>query len=97
MDLLEMAKAMLERLGYKVIASSNPDEAIKIAREKSDEISLLVTDVIMPTMNGNVLLKKVKIECPSLKSLFMSGYTEDIIGKHGVVGTELVLFKNLFP
>ncbi len=85
-DLLDMAKAMLERIGYKVITSRSPEEAIKIAREKSDEISLLITDVIMPTMNGQVLAKKIKIECPSMKSLFMSGYTADIIGRHGVMG-----------
>jgi PAS domain S-box-containing protein len=70
---------MLEMLGYTVLAANSPDEAIHLAREYAGEIHLLLTDVIMPKMNGLDLAKNLLSAYPHMKLLFMSGYTADVI------------------
>jgi DNA-binding response OmpR family regulator len=81
-----MATAMLERQGYTVLAAATPDEALRIATAHSGPIHLLMTDVVMPRMNGAELARHVLARHPDVKRLFMSGYTADIIAHHGVVG-----------
>ena len=83
--LLEMTTLMLESQGYTVMAASTPGEAIKLARECRGTIDLLLTDVIMPEMNGRDLAKNILSIYPGLKRLFMSGYTADVIAHHGVL------------
>jgi PAS domain S-box-containing protein len=82
---LTMATKMLTRQGYPVLAANTPGEAIRLAREHAGEIHLLVTDVVMPEMNGRVLAKQLLSRHPRLKRLFMSGYTADIIAHRGVL------------
>jgi CheY-like chemotaxis protein len=76
---------MLEHQGYTVVAASTPGEAIRLAREHAGEIHLLMTDVIMPEMNGRDLAKNLLALYPDLTRLFMSGYTADLIAHHGVL------------
>jgi PAS domain S-box-containing protein len=83
--LLELTTKMLKRQGYRVLAASTPGEAIRLAREHSGEINLLMTDVIMPEMNGRDLAKNLLALYPHMKRLFMSGYTADVIAHHGVL------------
>ena len=83
--ILGMTTMMLERLGYRVVASGTPGEAIRLAQEYAGEIHLLVTDVIMPEMNGRDLAKRILSIHPHLKCLFMSGYTANVIAHHGVL------------
>ncbi len=83
--ILKLAKVMLERLGYKVLAASAPGEAIRIASEHKGEINLLMTDVIMPQMNGRELAQKLLSIHAHIKVLFVSGYTADVIARHGVL------------
>jgi CheY-like chemotaxis protein len=83
--ILEMTVAMLERLGYTVLPAGTPDEAIRLAQEHASEIHLLLTDVVMPDMNGRDLAKNLLILYPNLRRLFMSGYTANIIAHHGVL------------
>ncbi len=83
--LLTMAKSMIESLGYQVLATSSPQEALQLANENKGQIHLLVTDVIMPVMSGLELMKNLKKDHPLLKILFMSGYTADIIAPHGLL------------
>ena len=83
--ILEIVKMMLERQGYHVLAAATPGEAIQLAREHAGEIRLLVTDVVMPEMNGRDLAKSLLTLYPNLKRLFMSGYTADLIAHHGVL------------
>jgi len=83
--ILDIGKTMLESLGYRVLAASTPGEAIDLAREHAGEIHLLLTDVIMPEMNGRDLAKQLLSLYPSIKRLFMSGYTADVIAHHGVL------------
>ncbi len=83
--ILEMARLMLKRLGYQVLAASTPGEAIRVAKEHSDKIHLLITDVVMPEMNGRDLAKNLLSLYPGLKRLFMSGYMGNVIAHHGVL------------
>lgn len=83
--ILDMVISMLERLGYTVIAASTPEGAIRLAGEYAGKIHLLITDVIMPKMNGSDLAAKLLASNPGLKTLFMSGYTANVIAQHGVL------------
>ena len=83
--LLNMTKTMLEFHGYKVLAAGTPAEAMRLAREHSGVIHLLMTDVIMPAMNGRDLALMLMSRHTGLKILFMSGYTADVIAHHGVL------------
>jgi CheY-like chemotaxis protein len=84
-SILNMTTKMLERLGYTVLASSTPDQAIRLAEAHPGDIHLLMTDVVMPGMNGRVLAKNILTFHPNLKHLFMSGYTANVIAHHGVL------------
>jgi YesN/AraC family two-component response regulator len=68
-----------------VLAADTPGEAIRLAREHIGEIQLLITDVIMPEMNGRDLANNLQSLYPRLKCLFMSGYTADAIAYQGVL------------
>ncbi|HPC83085.1 MAG TPA: ATP-binding protein [Thermoanaerobaculaceae bacterium] len=89
--ILHVVKTMLERQGHTVLAASSPDEAIRIAATHPGEIRLLLTDVIMPGMNGRELANRLLASQPNLEPLFMSGYTANVIAHHGVL-EEGVLF-----
>ena len=84
-SILKMTQMMLERMGYKVLVAGTPGEAIALAREHAGEIRLLITDVVMPEMNGRDLAGNLLSLYPNLKRLFMSGYTANVIAHHGVV------------
>lgn len=83
--ILVVVKAMLERDGYAVLAASTPDEAIRLATTHVGEIRLLLTDVIMPRMNGRDLASRLRAFHPGIEPLFMSGYTANVIAHHGVL------------
>ena len=83
--ILKMASTMLELQGYVVIPASSPAEAIRLASEHAGKIHLLLTDVIMPEMNGKDLAKVLLAISPDLKILFTSGYTANVIARHGVL------------
>jgi PAS domain S-box-containing protein len=83
--ILNMTTIMLERHGYTVLPAITPGEAIRLAREHIGRIDLLLTDVIMPEMNGRDLAKNIVSIHPDIKRLFMSGYTANVITKHGVL------------
>lgn len=81
----DMGQRILNGLGYRVLAAGNPSEAMMLARENSDTIELLVTDVIMPEMNGRDLATHLLKICPDMRILFMSGYTADVIANRGIL------------
>jgi len=83
--ILQMSKQMLERLGYTVETAGTPSEALKISNEYEGIIHLLITDVIMPELNGRDLSVRLSKNHPDLKTLYMSGYTADVIAHHGVI------------
>jgi two-component system, cell cycle sensor histidine kinase and response regulator CckA len=83
--ILSLSRRMLEKQGYHVIAAATPGEAIRLAEAYAGEIQLLMTDVVMPEMNGRDLARKLLSFYPNLKRLFMSGYTANVIAHHGVL------------
>lgn len=84
-SILKLLTMMLENQGYIVIPASSPGEAIRLAGEHTGKINLLVTDVVMPEMNGRDLAGNLLSIYPDIKRLFMSGYTANVIAHHGVL------------
>ena len=95
-SMLALTKAILEQLGYKVLAAGTPGEAIALAQEHAGRIDVLLTDVIMPEMNGRELAKRLLTLYPGVKRIFMSGYTADIIAHHGVLDGEVHFLQKPF-
>jgi len=83
--ILEMTTTMLQNLGYTVLKADTPRGAIRIAEEHVGPIHLLMTDVVMPEMNGRDLARNILSLYPNIKRLFMSGYTANTIAHHGVL------------
>jgi PAS domain S-box-containing protein len=84
-SVLKLGRMLLERLGYTVLAARKPSEAIRLAEAHAGTIDLLITDVVMPEMNGRELIDRIAAVCPRIKSLYMSGYTADVIAHRGVL------------
>ena len=80
-----MTSRMLGSLGYAVLVAESPRQALALCQGSGRAIDLLMTDVVMPQMNGAELQKKILALRPDLKVLFMSGYTSTVIGRHGVL------------
>ena len=85
MAILELSRTMLERLGYTVLTANTPAEAILLAKAHADEIHLLLTDVVMPEMNGRELAEHLHTLYPRIETLFMSGYTTNVIAHRGIL------------
>jgi CheY-like chemotaxis protein len=83
--ILDVSREMLEQLGYMVMIASTPGEALCIARDHAAEIQMLITDVVMPEMNGRDLANLIGDIKPGLKCLFISGYTANVIAHHGIL------------
>jgi CheY-like chemotaxis protein len=83
--ILNIAKTILDRLGYTVLTANSPARALRLAGEYAGDIHLLITDVVMPEMNGRELANRLTAAKPGLKCLFMSGYTANIIAHHSVL------------
>jgi signal transduction histidine kinase len=81
----EMCAKLLGELGYRVLHASNGKEAIAVSRDHMGPIDLLLTDVVMPEMNGGELATQLILHHPEMRVLFTSGYTEDVIVHHGVL------------
>lgn len=82
---MNITRIMLEKLGYKVLASRSPNEAMANTKDHGGKIDLLITDVVMPEMNGREFASQIKTLYPNIKVLFMSGYTANVIAHHGVL------------
>ncbi len=83
--ILKLAQKILEGLNYNVLISDSPKGAIRMVKEQTGKIHLLITDVIMPEMNGRELSEHLQSLFPDLKCIFMSGYTSNAIAHHGVL------------
>ncbi len=84
-SLLSLAERLLQRLGYNVLSASGPLKALGLTDDYHDEIHLLLSDVIMPDMNGCELADKLIVKRPQLKCTFMSGYPADVIAHQGML------------
>ena len=83
--ILRLSKKILERLGYTVLAVSTTTEALAMAEGYEGQIHILITDVVMPEMNGKELAERVEKLQPLVKVLFMSGYTANVIVHRGIL------------
>jgi PAS domain S-box-containing protein len=94
--ILKMAERILRGLGYSVLAAGTPGEALRLAEAHPGDIRLLVTDVVMPGMNGQALAEKIGVIKPGVKCLFMSGYAADVISSEGVIGPDVHFIQKPF-
>ncbi len=86
----------LERYGYRVLTAASPDEALALAHTTAGEIDLLLTDVIMPGMDGAELQRQLSRQRPNIRTLFMSGYASNIMGDHGILETGVYFIQKPF-
>lgn len=87
--ILTLGKKMLEKLGYNVLTAAVPGDAMALAQENVGGIHLLITDVVMPEMNGRDLANRLQSLSPDLKVIFMSGYTANVIAHRGVLDEDI--------
>ncbi|WP_321492564.1 PAS domain S-box protein [uncultured Desulfobacter sp.] len=95
-SILNMTKMMLERLGYTVLPANIPEEAIQICNDYTGKIDLLITDVVMPSMNGRELSRTIMKAIPNIKCLYMSGYTSNAIAHRGILDDGLNFINKPF-
>ena len=95
-SILKLASRILEDLGYNILTAATPGEAVALANQNDGDIHLLITDVVMPEMNGRDLAEKLQTEYPKLKVLFMSGYTANVIAHHGVLDADVHFLQKPF-
>ncbi|MGC4118683.1 MAG: PAS domain S-box protein [Myxococcales bacterium] len=84
-----LTAAFLRRLGYQVVAAGAPAEALALVESAATRFDLLMTDVVMPGMNGRELAERLLAQHPALRVLFTSGYTEDVVVHHGVIDAKV--------
>jgi DNA-binding NtrC family response regulator len=92
----EMTTEILERQGYTVLPSPHPREALFVAQRHGGPIQLMLTDVVMPEMNGRDLARRMAELRPSIRVLYMSGYTDEALGHHGVLEKDIAFIGKPF-
>jgi len=95
-SILRMTRMVLEKKGYSVLSAATPAEAVEKATNHSDSIDLLMTDVVMPEMNGRDLAGQITDLYPDIRLLFMSGYTADVIAHQGVLDDGVAFIQKPF-
>jgi PAS domain S-box-containing protein len=94
--ILELSRTMLTNLGYLALTATSPNEALLREEQFAGRIDLLMTDVIMPGMNGKDLAHRLASRRPEMKLLYMSGYTADVIAHHGVLDEPINFLRKPF-
>lgn len=92
---LDLGRTMLETLGYRVLSASSPSQALELVAQHAP-VDLLLTDVVMPEMNGAQLAQQLRELRPELRVLYMSGYTADIIAQYGVLHQDIHFLQKPF-
>ena len=90
-ELRQMLAECMQMIGYDVLTASNGSEALALAKQERRPIHVLVTDVIMPKMGGRELVERFTSLYPETRILYMSGYTDEAIGQHGVLDPDIAL------
>ncbi len=92
----DLAREYLEISGYKVLVAENGAAAVKAASEHKGAIDLIMTDVVMPGLSGSELTKRIEAIRPGIRIMYMSGYTDQAIVHHGILGPDIVLLQKPF-
>ncbi|MGB6718525.1 MAG: PAS domain S-box protein [Candidatus Acidiferrales bacterium] len=92
----DLAREYLTQEGYEVLEAQNAEDALKIARSHTQAIHLLFTDVVMAGMSGRQLAEEMQKLLPGIRVLYMSGYTDEAIVHHGLLGRGMVLLQKPF-
>ncbi|BCS35094.1 hypothetical protein TBR22_A43200 [Luteitalea sp. TBR-22] len=88
-DVREVTVAALRAWGYTVLPAASGDEAMKVAERHEGRIDLLLTDVIMPGMHGHALAQRLTAARPSMRTIYMSGYPDDVLGPNHILGADV--------
>jgi two-component system, cell cycle sensor histidine kinase and response regulator CckA len=91
-----LARSALEQSGYKVLEAVNGLAAIEVAEGRRGPIDLLVTDVVMPGMDGGQLADTLRVRIPGIRVLFISGYTDDAVVRHGILHEHVAFLQKPF-
>ena len=91
-----LAVRALSDLGYRVLAAGSGRDAIRLASAAAGEIHLLVTDVVMPEMGGHELADRLRELRPELAVLYVSGYTENGVARHGIMARDMAFLPKPF-
>jgi two-component system cell cycle sensor histidine kinase/response regulator CckA len=91
-----LAKKVLSNYGYDVLEAQYGEEAIHIVAESAKSIHLIITDVVMPKMSGIKMVEKLQLMLPKVKILYISGYTEETLGQHGVLAENTSFLQKPF-
>lgn len=94
--LRRLASSLLAHAGYAVLEANSGPDALELARQHAGRIDLLLTDVVMPGMSGREVAERLDLLRPAIKVVYMSGYTDDLIAQHGIMGPGMVLLEKPF-
>ena len=92
----ELVRLMLEGSGYRVVTADGAAEAERICTDGENGIDLVLTDVMMPDMNGRALAERLVDLCPAVRVLFMSGYSDEAVHHHGVIRPDSAFVEKPF-
>jgi CheY-like chemotaxis protein len=91
-----LAVSVLGRQGYRVLEAKDGLEALQVLEEVEEPVHLMLSDVVMPAMNGRELFETVSVRLPELKVLYMSGYPEDVMGREGALDDDVAFLRKPF-
>jgi two-component system cell cycle sensor histidine kinase/response regulator CckA len=89
----DLVRIMLETKGYNVLAAAGAEEAERLC---TDDVDLLLTDVVMPEVNGRALAERLSLTAPSMRILFMSGYSDEAVYRHGEISPNAAFIEKPF-